>query len=387
VDRPILRLLYFSHSYTTHDRRFLQAFVGAGYDVSYLRLTAGRLDQRALPDGVRLLSWVGDRRPLRTLPDYLARYFALRHLLAGEHPQVVLAGPVQTAAFLVALTGYNPLVAMSWGSDMLVDAHRNVWLRAVTRYTLHRAAGALGDCRAVREQLRAFSALSAAQIVTFPWGIEDFSRLVRRPAALSLRQRLGWTDNPVLLSTRTWEPVYAVDVLVRAFAALLRMYPEARLLLLGDGSQAEEVHQLINRLHLAEYIHVPGRISNASLPDYFCAADLYVSSALSDGTSISLLEAMACGLPVVVTNGFGNLEWVQPGKNGWLAAPGDVAALADTLSRALASDAEQLWRMRRANIALVHEKADWQKNFPQLLQLLQQVARRSADDGYDYTLL
>ena len=380
MDRPILRLLYFSRGYTTHDRRFLQAFVSAGYDVSYLRLTAGRLDERALPGGVHRLSWIGDHRPLRTLPDYLVRYLTLRRLLASERPQVVLAGPVQTAAFLVALTGYTPLVAMSWGSDMLVDAQRNAWLRAVTRYTLRRSAGALGDCRAVRAQLQAFSMLSAERIVTFPWGVDDLSRFATRPASSLLRRQLGWVDNPILISTRTWEPVYAIDVLVRAFAALLQTLPKARLLLLGDGSQAEEIHLLIAQLHLAEYIHAPGRVDNASLPDYFCAADLYVSSALSDGTSISLLEAMACGLPVVVTDGFGNLEWVQPGVNGWLAAPGDATALADVLVKALEITPEQLLRMQQANIALVQAKADWQKNFPQLLRLLQRVAHRSADD-------
>ena len=79
---------------------------------------------------------------------------------------------------------------------------------------------------------------------------------------------------------------------------------------------------LIHQLGLASFIHAPGRVNNDLLPQYLCLANLYLSSALSDGTSVSLLEAMACGLPVVVTKGYGNLEWVTPQQNGWLVEAG-----------------------------------------------------------------
>ena len=70
-------------------------------------------------------------------------------------------------------------------------------------------------------------------------------------------------------------------------------------------------------------------ISQERLPDYFRAADLYVSCSLSDGSSVSLFEAMATGLPVVVTEAPGNHEWVLTSDNGWLAAPGDAGCRKD----------------------------------------------------------
>lgn len=369
---PYLNLLYFSRGYTTHDRRYLQSFVDSGYRVSYLRLLGERLDNRPLPEGVCPIAWLGDARPLDTLVDYFVRYAALRRIVAELHPQVVLAGPIQTSAFLVALTAYSPLVTMSWGSDLLVDASRNVWMRHITRYTLHRSAGVLGDCQAVRDKIHAFAPLADNLIVTLPWGI-DLERFAPGSSALSLRQDLGWIDKPVLISTRTWEPIYAIDVLVRAFARVHERHPKARLLLLGDGSQAPMICHLISQLNLTDCIHAPGRISYELLPEYFRMADVYVSSALSDGTSISLLEAMACGLPVVATNSHGNLEWVKPGENGWLVVPGDYVSLADALDEAL-THPSRLTKMKQANSASARAKADWNRNFPQLLQLLQQVA-------------
>lgn len=369
---PYLNLLYFSRGYTTHDRRYLQSFVDSGYRVSYLRLLGERLDNRPLPEGVCPIAWLGDARPLDTLVDYFVRYAALRRIVAELHPQVVLAGPIQTSAFLVALTAYSPLVTMSWGSDLLVDASRNAWMRHITRYTLHRSAGVLGDCQAVRDKIHTFAPLADNLIVTLPWGI-DLERFAPGSSALSLRQDLGWIDKPVLISTRTWEPIYAIDVLVRAFARVHERHPKARLLLLGDGSQAPMICHLISQLNLTDCIHAPGRISYELLPEYFRMADVYVSSALSDGTSISLLEAMACGLPVVVTNSHGNLEWVKPGENGWLVVPGDYVSLADALDEAL-THPSRLTKMKQANLASARAKADWNRNFPQLLQLLQQVA-------------
>jgi L-malate glycosyltransferase len=372
VDGSSLNVLYISRGYTTHDQRFLQGFVDYRNKVSYLRLLAERLDQRPLPDGVNAIDWIGDEQPLSAPLGYFKHYIALKRILAEIRPDVVLAGPTQTAAFLVAMTGFRPLVTMSWGSDLLVDADRSVRMRKITSYTLRHSAGVLGDCQLVREKAESFAPALHDHIVTFPWGI-DLERFMPRASQLSLRQELGWHDNPILISTRTWEPLYSIDVLVNAFAMVHQKHPEARLMLLGDGSLEKSIRGLISQLGLTDYVYAPGRVSYELLPDYFCLADIYVSSALSDGTSISLLEAMACGLPVVVTNSFGNKEWVKPGENGWLVSPGDPEALAAAFDEALSSRSD-LPAMKQANIAVARARANWNENFPQLLQLFQRLA-------------
>lgn len=374
MDRPGLKLLYFSRGYTPHDRRYLQSLVDSEYSVRFLRLTGERREKRDLPQGVHAIQWIGGARPLKTPLDYAIRYVALRRILVEERPEAVLAGPVQTSAFLVALTGYAPLVTMSWGSDMLVDASRSACMRAVTRYTLRRSAGALGDCQAVRDRIGTFAPLAADRIVTFPWGV-DLGGFVQRASALSLREDLAWKENPIFISTRAWEPLYAVDVLVRAFARVHDRRPDVRLILLGDGSQAPMIRRLVCQLDLTDCIYAPGQVCQEVIAEYFYLADVYVSSALSDGTSVSLLEAMACGLPAVVTDNCGNREWVKPGQNGWLVAPGDHAGLAGALDEALA-DPLRREEMKRTNIALVRARANWNNNFPRLLQLLECVAVR-----------
>jgi glycosyltransferase involved in cell wall biosynthesis len=372
MDGPRLNLLYISHGYTTHDRRFLCAFAEAGYRVSHLRWQGERLDGVEPLQGVRVLDWLGSRRPLKTPLGFVMRCLALRRVITDVRPQVILAGPVQDCAFAVAWAGFKKLVAMSWGSDLLAFAGRTFWTRSVTTYALSRSAGAFGDCQAVRERIHAYALMPDEKIVIFPWGI-DLNRFSERPSSLPLRRDLDWVGLPIVISTRTWESIYAIDVLIRAFAMVLRDHPQTRLLLLGEGSQEPAVKGLISSLGLEHAVHAPGRVDQERLPEYLCLADIYVSSALSDGTSVSLLEAMACGLPVVATRCPGNLEWIEDGRNGWLAAPGDPSSLAAALKKALA-DLERPARAAQENRELVRNRADWGKNVTQLFRLLEQVA-------------
>jgi len=368
-----MRLLYLAQGYTTHDRRFLEALSRDQFEVHYLRLSSLTLDRRPLPAGVVPIPWVGDRLADGAVFGNVRRWLGLRRIVRDLGASIALAGPVPTAAFLLALTGFGPFVAMSWGSDLLVDARQSRVADAKAGYALRRAAGFFGDCRGVADEARRRATFPEDRVVLFPWGI-DHGQFFPGPSSLPLRRDLGWEDKRVVICTRSWEPVYAVDVLVRAFAAVAPEFADARLLLLGDGSRAAEIHRLIQDLGVHDRVHAPGRIAYDLLPEYFRLADIYASAALSDGSSVSLLEAMACGLPAVVTGAFGNLEWVSPGENGWLAQPGSVESLAGCLREALAAPPDRLAGIGRANISVVRERADWDRNFQRLTGLLRRVA-------------
>ena len=108
VDRPRLKVLYISRGYSTHDRRFLTSFVNEGWATSHLPILGERLDERPLPDTVETLKWTPDLSdPLRS-EDWIEREQRLRAVLAERTPDVVIAGPVQSGAYLAALAGANP---------------------------------------------------------------------------------------------------------------------------------------------------------------------------------------------------------------------------------------------------------------------------------------
>lgn len=358
-----MRILYFTRDYTPHDHRFLKALAESGQETYYLRLERrGRAQEdRMLPPGVRQVKWAGGQRPFRwgDLPRLL---FSLWSVLRKLKPDVLHAGPLPVVGFLAALSGFHPLVAMSWGSDLLRDADNHTGIRRQTKFVLRQAEVLVGDCQAVRDKAAGYG-FSAERVVTFPWGVDlaHFS-----PGAdPGLRERAGWKDAFVVLHTRSWEPVYGVEVFARGFALAAQQRPELRLMMLGGGSLAGEVRKQLMTAGL-DRVNFGGQVSYEKLPGHYRAADLYVSASHSDGSSVSLMEALACGLPALVSDIPGNREWVEEGVQGWLFPDGDAEALAAGILRAV-DRRESLAGIGKQARKLAEARADWTRNFEKLL--------------------
>ena len=133
--------------------------------------------------------------------------------------------------------------------------------------------------------------------------------------------------------------------------------------MLGNGPLSGKIKAIFQGAGLLDRVHFPGLVPQDSLPAYYQAADLYISTSHSDGTSISLLEALATGTPVLLRDIPGNREWIekQP-KAGWLFKDGELPAV---LERVL-QNREGLAEIGAAARLLAEEKGDWDKNFPEL---------------------
>lgn len=353
------RILYFTRDYTTHDHRFLSALAKTEHRVFYMQLErrGHALDDRPIPAEIELVSWKGGTRHA-TWRDGPRLLIDLRRVIREVQPDLIQAGPLQRSAFLAALTGFEPLLSMSWGYDLIHDAGTNALWAWATRYTLHRSAVMVGDSGIIRKLANRYG-MPDGRIVTFPWGA-DLECYTPGPDP-------GRKQSFTLLSTRGWEPIYGVDVIARAFVRASRQCPELRLVMLGNGSQAAELRRIFQQGGAHEMVLLPGQISQADLPRYYRSSDLYISASHSDGTSISLLEAMACSRPAIVSDIPGNREWVRPGVNGWLFADGSAEALSEAILNAV-SQRSQLPAMGRSARRIAEERANWKENFQHLLK-------------------
>ncbi len=169
-----------------------------------------------------------------------------------------------------------------------------------------------------------------------------------------------------MLSVRSWEPIYGVDVLARAFVQVARQRSDIKLVIPGGGSQADLIRKIFTDGGVLDQVLFPGHIEQANLPDYYRSADLYLSASHTDGSSVSLLEAMASGCPAVVSDIPGNREWVRPGVNGWLFRDGDSDAMAQAILEAIEQH-KSLADKGMAARRVAEQHADWRKNFPKLL--------------------
>ncbi len=353
-----MRILYFSRDYTTHDHRFLSALAQTEHKVYFLRLEKSEqaYEERPIPEGIEPIEWAGGKQPAR-LTDGLRLLDDLQRVLRQVKPDLVHAGPIQRSAFLVALTGFHPLVSMSWGYDLLYDVNTNPSWRWATRFTLAHSDALVGDCETIRNLAISYG-MRKDGIVTFPWGID-----LKHFKPNSLAQSNCSTFS--LLSTRGFEPIYGLDVIARGFVIAARKRPELRLTLLGGGTQWAPIRQILLVGGVFEQVSFPGFIPFANLPELYCNADVYVCASHSDGTSISLLEALACGKPVIVSDIPGHREWITQGETGWLFTDGDPEAFASAILNAM-DQRSSLPEMSRKARLLAESRADWQTNFPML---------------------
>src|SRR5213594_88811 len=139
---------------------------------------------------------------------------------------------------------------------------------------------------------------------------------------------------PVFLSNRNFEPHYNVACVLRAFARIQRRYPDARLIVAGDGSQRRRLLRLARELCLNN-VEFVGRVSQDRMASLFADADVYLNAPDIDNMPGSILEAFASGLPVVTTDAGGIPYIVRHGETGLIVPRGDHEAMAAAAIRLL----------------------------------------------------
>ena len=175
-------------------------------------------------------------------------------------------------------------------------------------------------------------------------------------------------DAPHLIVTRNLEPIYDIPTALRAFAQVRLRYPAARLTVAGSGPQRAALLQLAAELGLGEAVHFSGRIDNAQIGALYASADCLLNPTTADNMPISILEALASGVPVVSTNAGGIPDLVQHGVTALLVPVGNHAAMAHEALRVL-DDAAVASALRRAGLAEVqrfawpHVKRQWQSAY------------------------
>lgn len=312
------RILFFADASSVHTQRWVQAMVARGFEAVVVTRRPARIPgvREVIPvrEGDSGSGW------FLGLPD-------VRRLAAQWAPQWVHGHYVTGYGLWAAACGSPaPLVLTAWGSDILVTPKakglRGSFMAGLVGWSLKRAQLLTADSQDVLDEMRRYGVTAPCQEVFWGADTERF-RPAARPPGRGLR----------LVSLRQWEPNYNLDIVLRAFARLRAERPkaDATLELLGGGPDEPILRALATELGLGESVRFTGRVDDAGLVAALQRAHLSVSVPSSDATSVSLLEAMACGLPVVVSDLPANRQWVD--EAALRVPPRDAEALAAALLR------------------------------------------------------
>lgn len=198
-----------------------------------------------------------------------------------------------------------------------------------------------------RDHLRRFrsarSVLQSADMLVVPSGylIDVFHEF--RLGALAVPNIVDWSQfsfrpreplRPHLVCTRGFHPYYAVDVVVRAFAEVKQVFPEARLDLVGGGPLEEEIRSLVRELNLRD-VNFAGVAPHRQIAKFYDRADIFINGSCLDNMPVSILEAFASGTPVVSTAPEPIRRLIDHDRTGLLSEPGDARGLAQNVIRIL----------------------------------------------------
>jgi len=151
-------------------------------------------------------------------------------------------------------------------------------------------------------------------------------------SVFSYRPRISL--RPLLLCSRNLETHYGVDTVLRAFAEIKKSFSDARLWILGEGSQETAIRRLIANLNL-EGVEMPGQVPRECISRFYNQADILINASRVDNMPVSILEAFASGLPVVSSNAGGIPYVVRHEQTGLLCDPEDWKQLAANVIRLL----------------------------------------------------
>jgi glycosyltransferase involved in cell wall biosynthesis len=327
-----LRLAFLADPNSVHTRRWLAYFAERSHEVVLLDGYAAPI-RPGLPNGVvvrRYAAHGGRRIPFVSS---LQGRSQLRRALAELRPHVLHAHYLTRYGWQARLSGFHPYVVSPWGSDLFVTTRTSRRARWWGRATL----GAADLVTVVSEQMREAAIRAGApadRIEMVQFGV-DTQRFAPGPVEVGLAERLGIPSGRLIFSSRALRPIYRQEVVIDAFARL----PSDTILVFtarnAEVGYLTALREKVERLGLGDRVRVLDDVADADLPHLLRLAAVVVSVPASDGFPVSVLEAMACGTPVVATDLPPIRPVLGPLASELLVPVGDSGALAGALGSAL----------------------------------------------------
>jgi len=361
-----MKICFLAHGVSIHTRKWTRYFRDQGHQVSLVTLTpAGIMPGMEIYDLKH--SWHVSYK--NTNWHYLLKLPRIWKVVRDIKPDILIAIFLSSYGILGALVRLKkcPLVTRVCGSDIFVFPKRSFLHRFVTRFALSRADLIISVAQHMTQTLSDYM-VNDKLVLTQQYGIDTNLFFPPHEAASS--------RSPVCLSNRAMVPICNLETILLSAHKLEAQGSPVHINLAGDGEQSKFLKQKAGKLKLRDRVSFVGNIDHARMPEELRSASIYVSMSLSDGTSISLIEAMACGAFPVVSDIPANREWITDGVNGYLVSPDSPDQLAQRLNDAW-NRPELRQTAAERNWSIIREKGDYKKNMAIIESALIGLAEKS----------
>jgi len=257
----------------------------------------------------------------------------------------------------IILSGIQYILT-SWGTEVLTLPNENIIIKILAKTTATKASKITVDANCLKE-IWTRMGVPNRKVEVIPFGV---SLKIFNPQVdgSEIRESLKIQNNDiVLISTRALHNHhYNVECFVKAIPLILKAYSKVKFIIKGSGPLEGYLRNLAKKLDVSEYVRFVGLVPHSEIAKYLAAADIYVSTCFVDTTSVSLLEAMACGLAPIVTDVSGNREWITNGENGLLFPPKNPTVLAEKAIQLIKNE-DLRKSFGKKCFRIVKQKASW----------------------------
>jgi glycosyltransferase involved in cell wall biosynthesis len=362
-----MKVLYVTAKGGIHDYRFLKKLV-EDYEVLLLHYAADELiDEIKNIANLKIIS----KKPLRKSFPLLSE---IRHFKKVENdfkPDITHTGYVWQVGILASINNIHPHLSMAWGSDILTEPDKSYLIKKIVAKVMHQCDHIQCDAEFVKQKILNDYGITENKVTVFPWGIE--LNIFQRKDKTECRKKLNLEQGKfIILFNRHLELVYGVRYMLEGFKEFCKSKEDVELLIVSDGTLKKEVVNFISDNNLTSKIRFIERVKNTELPDYLNASDVYISPSLSDGSSLSLLEALACGLGIIVSDVPAIKEWISE-SNGIIVPRENTNAVCEALNKYYINRG-LIETHGLKNIEIAKERADWNKNYLKLKEIYNKIS-------------
>ena len=369
-----MKVFMLSNPAAIHTQRWVSALAKRGVEIMlYSFYPCEKVDYYRGIKHVQVRSFCQSRDSKGTKGFILIKLFTyyralikdIRNSIQTFHPDIVHAHYLSDNGLFGALAGFHPFVVSAWGTDVY-DYPRRSWSRAcVIRYILKKADRVLSTSHVMARELARYT--GKKQISVTPFGVD--MTLFRR-----VSEKHQETDRFVFGIVKTLEYGYGIDTLIDAFALLCTRRPDLNLYLriVGEGSEKEKLQLQAINLGLAERIVFEGKIAHDHLPEVIRSFDVFVALSRAESFGVAVVEAMAVGCPVVVSDAPGFTEIVKSGESGLIVKRENPQQASEAMEILVNDDALRTILAQNGE-KRVRELYDWDKNVEDMIEIYQEI--------------
>ncbi len=359
------RILFLSDIDSSHTRKWAVSLAQRGYMIGIFSLRKSDSNWFAAHPEITVYDREGFGKAkfnsgTSSKLSYLKLLPALKEAISLFKPEIVHAHYATSYGLMGVRSGFHPLIISVWGSDVF-EFPRKSWLhRMIVKRNLRKADAVFSTSEAMKLEV---AKLGRNDVHVTPFGVDTTFYSKRKVDAM-------FSENTrVIGAIKTLESHYGIDVLIRAFEIVKHSYKEElKLVICGAGTQELELKKMAADSQWKGDIIFTGAIPQEKVPEYLNRFDVFANLSLHESFGVAVVEAMACGIPVVLSDAVGLKEVTDNGAAGMVVPAGNEKAAAAALLNLLNNPefrAEMAVKGRRR----VEENYDWNSNLSNIESL------------------